>query len=134
LPLRLPLADLQEQLVTPSSEGNDPAPLREASERYGADALLAVHAHEADGKWQGKWQLWLGDQSEQGSAEGADQAALADAVMLAVSNRLAPRYVTRPGPAVTCRCSAGHEPAALCRTGRVLEPYGARLQMAEGAP
>jgi hypothetical protein len=42
--------------------------------------------------------------SEQGNAEGADQAALADAVMLAVSNRLAPRYVTRPAPAVTCRC------------------------------
>ncbi|MBC7210685.1 MAG: DUF2066 domain-containing protein, partial [Pseudomonas sp.] len=99
LPLRLPLADLQEQLVANAKllEGNDPAPLREASERYGADALLAVHAHEADGKWQGKWQLWLGDQREQGSAEGADQAALADAVLLAVSNRLAPRYVTRPG-------------------------------------
>lgn len=106
LPLRLPLADLQEQLVGNAQhiEGNDPAPLREASERYGADALLAVHAREADGKWQGKWQLWLGDQREQGSAEGADQAALADAVLLVVSNRLAPRYVTRPGPAVICRC------------------------------
>ncbi|MEZ0197977.1 DUF2066 domain-containing protein, partial [Pseudomonas qingdaonensis] len=72
LPLRLPLADLQEQLVANAKqvEGNDPAPLRESSDRYGADALLAVHAQEADGKWQGKWQLWLGDQREQGTAEG----------------------------------------------------------------
>ncbi|NIF16634.1 DUF2066 domain-containing protein [Pantoea sp. Cy-639] len=136
LPLRLPLADLQEQLVATAStlEGTDPAPLREASERYGANALLAVHAHEADGKWQGKWQLWLGDQREQGNAEGADQAALADAVMLAVSNRLAPRYVTRPGASSDLQVQVqGMNLAHYAELGRVLEPYGARLLMADGA-
>lgn len=135
LPLRLPLADLQEQLVANAKllEGNDPAPLREASERYGADALLAVHAHEADGKWQGKWQLWLGDQREQGSAEGSDQAALADAVLLAVSNRLAPRYVTRPGASSDLQVQVqGMNLQRYAELSRVLEPYGARLQMAEG--
>ncbi|MDH0301143.1 MULTISPECIES: DUF2066 domain-containing protein [unclassified Pseudomonas] len=136
LPLRLPLADLQEQLVANAKqlEGNDPAPLREASERYGADALLAVHAHEADGKWQGKWQLWLGDQREQGSAEAADQAALADAVLLAVSNRLAPRYVTRPGASSDLQVQVqGMNLPRYAELSRVLEPYGARLQMADGA-
>jgi hypothetical protein len=48
----------------PKLEGTDPAPLRAASERYGADALLAVHAHEEGGQWQAKWHLWLGDQKE----------------------------------------------------------------------
>ncbi|QXI39682.1 DUF2066 domain-containing protein [Pseudomonas xantholysinigenes] len=136
LPLRLPLADLQEQLVGNAQhiEGNDPAPLREASERYGADALLAVHAREADGKWQGKWQLWLGDQREQGSAEGADQAALADAVLLVVSNRLAPRYVTRPGAGSDLQVQVqGMNLQRYAELSRVLEPYGARLQMADGA-
>lgn len=136
LPLRLPLADLQEQLVANAKqlEGNDPAPLREASERYGANALLAVHAHEADGKWQGKWQLWLGDQREQGNAEGADQAALADAVLLAVSNRLAPRYVTRPGASSDLQVQVqGMNLQRYAELSRVLEPYGARLLMAEGA-
>ena len=135
LPLRLPLADLQEQLVANAKllEGNDPAPLREASERYGADALLAVHAHETDGKWQGKWQLWLGDQREQGSAEGTDQAALADAVLLAVSNRLAPRYVTRPGASSELEVQVqGMNLQRYAELSRVLEPYGARLQMADG--
>lgn len=135
LPLRLPLADLQEQLVANAKllEGNDPAPLREASERYGADALLAVHAHEADGKWQGKWQLWLGDNREQGNAEGSDQAALADAVLLAVSNRLAPRYVTRPGASSDLQVQVqGMNLQRYAELSRVLEPYGARLQMAEG--
>ncbi|MFK0312924.1 DUF2066 domain-containing protein [Pseudomonas sp. NPDC090233] len=135
LPLRLPLADLQEQLVANPKqlEGSDPAPLREASERYGADALLAVHAREADGKWEGKWQLWLGDKREQGTAEGADQAALADAVMLAVSNRLAPRYVTKPGASSQLQLQVqGMSLQRYAELSRVLEPYGPRLQMADG--
>jgi len=135
LPLRLPLADLQEQLVANAKqiEGSNPAPLREASERYGADALLAVHAQEADGKWQGKWQLWLGDQREQGAAEGADPAALADAVMLAVSSRLAPRYVARPGASSQMQVQVqGMSLQRYAELARVLEPYGPRLQMAEG--
>ncbi|MFJ4343733.1 DUF2066 domain-containing protein [Pseudomonas sp. NPDC089401] len=135
LPLRLPLADLQEQLVANAKqlEGNDPAPLREAAERYGADAMLAVHAHEADGKWQGKWQLWLGDKREQGTAEGADQAALADAVLLAVGNRLAPRYVTRPGSSGQVLLQVqGMNLQRYAEMSRVLEPYGPRLRMAEG--
>ncbi|WP_409288999.1 DUF2066 domain-containing protein [Pseudomonas sp. KCJK8927] len=135
LPLRLPLADLQEQLVANGKqlEGKDPAPLREVSERYGADALLAVHAQEADGKWQGKWQLWLGDKREQGNAEGADQAALADAVMLAVSNRLAPRYVTRPGASGALQVQVqGMNLQRYAELSRVLEPFGPRLQLADG--
>lgn len=135
LPLRLPLADLQEQLVANAKqlEGKDPAPLREVSERYNADALLAVHAQEIDGKWQGKWQLWLGDQREQGSAEGADQAALADAVMLAISTRLAPRYVVRPGTSSELQVQVqGMNLQRYAELGRVLEPYGPRLQAAEG--
>ena len=136
LPLRLPLADLQEQLVANAKqvEGNDPKPLREASERYAADALLAVHAQEADGKWQGKWQLWVGDQHEQGSAEGADQAALADAVMQAVSSRLAPRYVTRPGASSQQQVQVqGMNLQRYAELSRVLEPYGPRLKMVEGS-
>jgi len=135
LPLRLPLADLQEQLVADAEQlqSKDPAPLRKASERYGADALLAVHASEADGKWQGKWQLWLGDQREQGTAEGADPAALADAVMLAVSNRLAPRFVTRPGTSSELQVQVqGMNLPRYAELGRVLEPYGGRLLQVDG--
>ncbi|WP_449431559.1 DUF2066 domain-containing protein [Pseudomonas putida] len=135
LPLRLPLADLQEQLLANAKllEGSDPAPLRQAGERYGADALLAVHAHQGDGKWQGKWQLWQGDQHEQGNAEGADQAALADAVMLAVSSRLAPRYVARPGANSQLQLQVqGMNLQRYAQLNRLLEPYGSRLQLAEG--
>lgn len=135
LPLRLPLGDLNEQLVATAKnlEGTDPAPLHDASERYGADALLAVHASEVDGKWQGTWRLWLGDQREQGKVEGADQVALADAVMLAVSSRLAPRYVARPGASTEMQVQVqGMNLQRYAELGRVLEPYGARLNKAEG--
>lgn len=135
LPLRLPLGDLQEQLVANAKnlEGTDLAPLKEASERYGADAILAVHATEAEGKWQGTWRLWLGDQREQGTVEGADQAALADAVMLAVNNRLAPRFATKPGASSEQQIQVqGMNLARYAELGRVLEPYGGRLQHVDG--
>lgn len=134
LPLRLPLGDLGEQLVATAKnlEGTDPAPLRDASERYGADALLAVHATEADGKWQGTWRLWQGDQREQGKVEGADPAALADAVMLAVSSRLASRFVARPGASSEMQLQVqGANLERYAELGRVLEPFGARLVSAE---
>lgn len=135
LPLRLPLADLQEQLLADAKqlEGNNPAALREASERYGANALLAVHAQQAEGQWQAKWQLWLGDQRDQGTAEGADPAALADAVMLAIGTRLAPRYVVRPGSSGSVQVRVQDmNLARYAELGRVLEAYAPRLQQVTG--
>jgi hypothetical protein len=131
LPLRLPLADLSEQGVgtVQTLESKDAAPLKEASERYGADAILAVHAKEDAGQWQGKWRLWLGDQREQGSASGASSEALADAVLLAVSQRLAPRFVARPGASTALVLQA--QDMTLERYAemlRLLEPFGGRLK------
>ncbi|MGH8388144.1 MAG: DUF2066 domain-containing protein [Pseudomonas sp.] len=135
LPLRLPLADLNEQIVAtaPNLEGTDPAPLRGASERYNADALLAVHAQEEGGQWQAKWRLWLGDQKEAGSVQGADQAALADAVMLAVNERLAPRYVAKPGVSTSQLLEVqGMNLERYAALGRLLEPFAGHPQSVDG--
>ncbi|AZC25103.1 MULTISPECIES: DUF2066 domain-containing protein [Pseudomonas] len=135
LPLRLPLGDLDEQIVAtaPNLEGSDPAPLRAASERYGADALLAVHAREEGGQWQAKWRLWLGEQKEQGTVQGADTAALADAVLLAVSQRLAPRFVTRPGVSSEQLLEVqGMNLEHYAALGHLLEPFGAQLRSVDG--
>lgn len=135
LPLRLPLADLDEQLlVSPENlSANPPAALLQASTRYGADALLTVQAREADGQWQAQWQLWLGDSREQGTAQGVDQAALADTVLLAVSQRLAPRFVSRPGAAQGLQLEVqGANLARYAELQRLLEPFAARLQWAKG--
>ena len=135
LPLRLPLADLNEQIVAtaPNLESADPAPLRSASERYNADALLAVHAREEGGRWQAKWRLWLGDQKEAGSVQGADQAAVADAVMLAVNERLAPRFVAKPGASTPQLLEVkGMNLERYASLGRLLEPFGGRPQSVDG--
>jgi len=135
LPLRLPLGDLSEQLVAtaPTLEGNDPAPLHNASERYGADALLAVHAREEGGQWQAKWHLWLGDQKEAGSVQGADVPALADAVMLAVSERMAPRFVVKPGVASEQLLEVqGMTLERYAALGHLLEPFGGHLVSVDG--
>ena len=135
LPLRLPLADLSEQLVGTAKnlEGTDPAPLQSASERYGADALLAVHASQNGDKWQAKWRLWLGGQKEQGTSEGADQAALSDAVMLAVSERLAPRYVAKPGASADLTVEIGGMTLDhYAEMGRLLDPFGGQIKSVNG--
>ncbi|MBS7663347.1 DUF2066 domain-containing protein [Pseudomonas lalucatii] len=135
LPLRLPLADLGEQLLaTPDSLGaKDPEALRAASERYAADALLAVQAREVDGQWQAQWRLWLGDGREQGKALGADPNALADAVFLAVSERLAPRFVVAPGAASSLTLEVqGVDLARYAELQRTLEPLGAQLSRVQG--
>ncbi|HSX71657.1 MAG TPA: DUF2066 domain-containing protein [Pseudomonas sp.] len=135
LPLRLPLADLQEQLVaTPENlAASQPDALQPASERYGADALLAVQAREEGGQWQAEWRLWLGDSREQGKAQGADQQALADAVLLAVSERLAPRFVVKPGAAGALTLEVqGADLARYAELERLLEPFAARLQRVKG--
>jgi hypothetical protein len=131
LPVKLPLGDLEEQLAATAKnlEGTDPAPLQGVSQRYGADALLAVHAVADGDKWQAKWRLWLGGQREQGTAQGNDQATLADAVMLAVAQRLAPRYIVKPGASGELAVEVqGMTLEHYAELGRVLDNLGGRLQ------
>ena len=135
LPLRLPLGDLDEQVVAtaPNLESADATPLRAASERYGADALLAVHARQEGSQWQAKWRLWLGDKTEQGSVQGADTAAVADAVLLAVSQTLAPRFAVKPGVSSEQLLEVqGMNLERYAALGRLLEPFDGQPQRVEG--
>ncbi|OSO74309.1 hypothetical protein B6N17_005600 [Stutzerimonas stutzeri] len=134
LPLRLPLADLSEQLLaTPEALGaNSQQTLGEASERYDADVLLAVHAREGDSGWQAQWNVWLDDGQRDGKAEGENLEALADAVMLAVSQYLAPRYVVAPGAASDITLEIiGADVARFAELDRLLEPFGGSLLRVE---
>ncbi len=135
LPLRLPLGDLDEQVVAtaPNLESADATPLRTASERYGADALLAVHARQEGSQWQAKWRLWLGDKSEQGTVQGADTGAVADAVMLAVSQKLAPRFAVKPGVSTEQLLEVqGMTLERYAALGHLLEPFGGQPQSVDG--
>lgn len=135
LPLRLPLADLQEQLLaTPENlAANQPDALREASQRYAADALLAVQAREEYEGMKADWRLWLGDSREQGSVAAGSQQELADAVLLAVSQRLAPRFLVKPGASSALTLEVqGADLARFAELERLLEPFAARLLKVKG--
>ena len=135
LPIRLPLADLDEQLAATAENlsAEQPDSLLPVSQRYAADALLGVIARSTGDKWQGQWRLWLGDSREQGTAEAVDQAALADAVMLAVSQRLASRFVAAPGAAQSLNLVVQQvDLARMAELDRLLKPFAARLYKAQG--
>jgi hypothetical protein len=136
LPLQLPLADLQEQLLlTPEVlEGLQTQPLQAASERYSPDALLLVHAREEDSRWQARWRLQLGANQEQGSASATDPAQLADAVLLAVAGRLAPHFLARSGASEELTLIIeGSNLARYAELQQVLAGFEARLQGVEDA-
>ena len=77
--------------------------------------------------------MWLGDQKEQGTVQGADTAALADGVLLAVSQRLAPRFVTRPGVSSEQLLEVqGMTLEHYAALGHLLEPFGAQIQSIDG--
>ncbi|HAC66863.1 MAG TPA: DUF2066 domain-containing protein [Pseudomonas sp.] len=135
LPIRLPLADLNEQLAGTAAniDANDPAALRQASERYGANALLAVHAKPQGNGWQAQWRLWNNGAAEQGSSQAADQDALAAAVLQDVAGRLSKKFVSRPGttqPLTLVADNSNFERYAQLQ--KVLEPLSSRLVKVEG--
>lgn len=134
LPLRLPLADLSEQLAVTAETlaAKDPQELRELSERYDADGLLAVRARNSGERWEADWKFWLADKQTQGKATGTDRGELADAVMRAVSVFLAPHYRVEPGAIEEITLEVlGADVERFAELDRLLEPFGARLLRVE---
>ncbi len=75
LPLLLPLWDLEDRRRVDFVDlsGGFMKPLREAGVRYGADALLAVHARRDDnGPWRLHWHLEQGDVQRQWEQRGTN--------------------------------------------------------------
>lgn len=134
LPLRLPLADLSEQLAATADtvSAKEPQGLREISDRYDADGLLAVVAQKSDENWGANWRLWVGDKQSQGKVSGESRAAVADQVMLAVSSFLAPQYRVAPGATSEITLEVlGADVSRFAELDRLLEPFGAQLQRVE---
>ncbi len=134
VPLALPLGDLQAQLLASPAllAGDDAQPLREASEAYAADALLAVVARAGEGGWRGDWQLWLGDERQRGSVRAASREALADALLLEVAERLAARFAAGAAAQLLSLEVQGNDLARFASLDRLLEPFGAQLREVQG--
>jgi len=128
LPLRLPLADLPEQLLIPEQ---DLDAFREAATRYHSDGWLLVHASDNGRQLEASWQLYLGEYEQSGTAIGIDRESLADMLLLAVSQRLAERLAIAPSKeddrqAVTLEVR-GATLEQYAELSRVLAPFSAKL-------
>lgn len=133
LPLRLPMADLDEQLVATPENLAGGTGLQEVSGRYGANAMLTVRARQEGGKWLAQWRLAADGGQAEGVAEAAESTALADAVMLAASERLAERFMGKQEATERLVLQvAGANLARYAELERTLEPFGARLRRVEG--
>lgn len=134
LPLRLPLADLSEQLAVTAEAlaQQDGQALAELSERYDADGVLAVIERQAGDGWEAQWQFWLAEKQTQGRAQAADRAGLADAVMRDVSVYLAPHYRVAPGETAEIVLEVmGADVSRFAELERLVEPFGASLLRVE---
>lgn len=132
VPLRLPLGDLDEQLLA-SAEAlrGDGAALQQASARYAADSLLAVVAQRGDDGWRGDWQLWAAGERVSGSSRAASQAALAETLLLDVSEQLVARFAGGGAQALTLEVH-GNDLQRYAALERLLAPFAPRLQAVRG--
>lgn len=75
---------------------------------------------------------WLNDSTE-GSVQGADTGAVADAVMLAISQKLAPRFAVKPGVSTEQLLEVqGMTLERYAALGHLLEPLGGQPLRVEG--
>ncbi len=127
VPARLPLGDLDEQLLASADtlSQNDAQAIRQAAQRYNADAVLSVHQQDL----QAQWQLWLGDERQQGQVRADSPAALAQQVFAQVNQRLAERFAIKPGQGETFRVRvAAVDLDRFVLVERLLEPFAAQLE------
>lgn len=131
VPARLPLGDLDEQLLASSDalSQDDAQPIRQAAERYNADAVLSVHEQSTGTELQAQWQLWVGDELQQGQVTADTQAALARQIFAQLNQRLAERFAIQPGQGETFNVRvAALDLERFVLVERLLEPFAAQLQ------
>ena len=102
LPLLFPLLDIEDRVALPefTAWGGFPEPIRRASERYAADAILVGRAYRGEsGLWQARWSLLGGEDEDFRTAGESLEAAAAEGVHQ-VADRFAARFARRGEDAV----------------------------------
>ena len=95
LPVLLPLMDIEDQTHLSFGDiwGNFRQPIMDASQRYGANAVLVGRINTvATGGWQGRWSLYQGDDMQHWNGDGADLESVVAAGIDGVADRFAQRY------------------------------------------
>lgn len=96
--LSLPLGDLQDRSEVDEQRIRkaERDALLQASQRYAADAVLALGLSGDDQSPSIDWHFWLNQQSRNGRLRGDNPAALADQLMLQLADEIIGQYALQP--------------------------------------
>lgn len=97
IPVRLPLGDLTEQLLISTDALADSAAIRASAERYNADVVAIVQQQATGEERAAQWQLWIGNEHQQGQVTADSQTTLARHVFAQINQHLAERFAIKPG-------------------------------------
>lgn len=127
LPVRFPLADLQEQILTERLQLQDQEQVEQLLQRYGADLLLRVSVDDQTQPGAG-WQLYEQGRLRKGSLRAEDVPGLADGIFLEVGQYLIQKYAVLQGQGDALHIQvAGLDFERLLMVENLLEPFAARL-------
>ena len=133
--LRLPMADLEEQLSVDQAllAQQQASALAKVSARYAPQAILAVQVDQQDSPMRADWQLWLGDERFAGTAEAEQLSAVADQIMREVATTLVPKSAQGPGSASSFTLEfSGVDFARYSALDRLMESFSAQLLQSQG--
>lgn len=129
VPARFPLGDLTEQLLISTDALRDNSEIRASAERYNADAVVIVQQQSAGEGLTAQWQLWLGNEHEQGELSADTQEALAREVFAQVNQHLAQRFAIKPGAGELFEVRVAEmDLERFVLVERLLEPFAAQLR------
>ncbi|HZJ94819.1 MAG TPA: DUF2066 domain-containing protein [Thiopseudomonas sp.] len=129
VPARFPLGDLTEQLLISADAFTAHQDIRASAERYNADVVVIVQQDSATELQTAQWQLWVGDERQEGQVRAQTQEALAREVFSQVNQHLAQRYAVKPGAGEVFDVRvAGVDLERFVLLERLLEPFSAQLR------
>ena len=128
VPVRMPLGDLADQMLIGHDALARTEQIRESVERYSADSVLLVKQTQDGAQLLAQWQLWIGDEYQQGDLSADSEAGLERAVFAQVNQQLAQRFAVKPGEghALMVRVAAV-DLERFVQVERLLEPFAVQL-------
>lgn len=132
LPVRFPMADLQEQMLTDRLQLQNSTQIEELLQRYAADVFLRVTVDE-DRQPTAQWQLYEQGKVRQGKVAANNVTDLADAVFFELAGYFVNKYAVLPGQGEALKVQVNElTMQRLAAVEKLLQVYNAKLIKLDG--
>lgn len=127
LPVRFPLADLEEQILTERLSLQEREQVDQLLQRYSADVLLRVNV-DAAARPGASWQLYEQGRVRRGKNSAASVPALADAIFVELGEYFVQKYAVRHGEGQSLNIQVSAlDFERLLQVEKVLAPFSGKL-------